>query len=85
MSTKNKKRSRVVKPKKQIKEIPETSKWGVRINDGFCEYEYIFTGRNDTSVQNVADAIAKHLNDPVSPSGRHVSPRIMPVVSVFPE
>ena len=85
MSTKNKKRSRAVKPKKQIKEKGESWKWGVRINDGFCEYEYIFTGRNDTSIQQVAEAVGRHLEAKITTNGTETNPIIMPVFRILPE
>lgn len=79
MKPKTKKKKPAKKPAKKIRDC---TTWGIRINDGFCEYEYILNGRNDTSIANVAMAVAAHVGAVYCPNGRHVKPVIMKTFTI---
>ena len=53
-------------------------KWTVKINDGYCEYEYVLKARNDeVSIHDLYELIRAKLEaDKVE--GRFVGPKIDP-------
>lgn len=39
----------------------EKTRWKIRVDDGFCSYDYEIDGRGDTSIQKIAEHVSDFL------------------------